>query len=111
MELLLLNGYRLIYGGLLKPFSCVSIYSNLNMLTWASSLMAKSRTRSKILSGKIKNERSKICFCWYFGLFPETNENGLWKKTEISVETNFRSFIFFTNQNVASGYTLCLKAI
>ena len=34
-------------------------------------------------------------------------ENGLRKKTEISVETNCRSFIFFTIKNVASNHTLC----
>ena len=29
------------------------------------------------------------------------------KKTEISVEKNFRSFVLFTSKNVASEYTLC----
>ena len=29
------------------------------------------------------------------------------KKSEISVEKNFRTFVLFTSKNVASGYTLC----
>ena len=44
-----------------------------------------------------------------FFLRPSMFENGLRKETEISIETNFRSFVFFilSFRNVASGYTLC----
>ena len=68
------------------------------MLTWANSLMAKSITRNNMFffSVKIKNERSKLRFYKYFGLFPETI-NGHRKETKILVETNFRSFVFYFN--------------
>ena len=78
--------------------------------TNVSLILAKSITRSSILNVKIKNERSKIRFYKYFGLFPNTIfkvyknyfENGLRKEIETLVQTNFRSFVFHFNiQNVA----------
>ena len=59
--------------------------------------MATSITRNNISNGKMKNERSKIRFCKYFGLFPET----------ILRETEKRILDLSFFRNVASGYTLC----
>ena len=78
--------------------------------TNASLILAKSITRSRILNVKIKNERSKIRFYKYFGLFPNIIfkvhknyfENGLSKEIETLVQTNFRSVFYFNIQNVAS---------
>ena len=71
------------------------------------------KPQETFLNGKIKKVKDlkfvstniSVSFLRSFSNF----ENGLWKETEILVETNFRSFTFFILpfKNVASGYTLC----